>query len=272
MSENPQQFPRIGDQGRQPRVDGPYSPFELSYEIPNDQFGVEMDLLDSFEAQYPDEAPLLHGFLTRVKKFSGMQIQDLRLDRPVDGLRLTPEGYIDGEQHMILSNIALKRASAEDERLETLDGTTEELERYAASRDTLSVQEGDIPPYSRAMIDGVYALVGAQVVHTRKEDGAGLVVRKGMYHGEPVYFEEMSRRSESNGVTSYTLAMLDEKHALFDINDELYGDDLQECMRLTGLSRYDVLAMNRSGEITRGDFREQAVLIQAVEGAMTVED
>lgn len=64
---------------------------------------------------------------------------------------------------------------------------------------------GELPLETVALLGGLYALTGAEIVTESDEGKRHSVIRKGQYGGQPVYFRE-------------TLSMYDEDHPVFEVS------------------------------------------------------
>jgi hypothetical protein len=144
------------------------------YDMPEDQVGFEMELVDRYRRQFPDAELVLTQALADLQSVTSEL--NPNSDKGASNLMLKmPDG---------LSKAELYKMS-ESERSEAL---------VATQGVTLIADE--LPPETRAVMEGLYGLTGATIVNTPDDPlndrpNFDYVLRRGTYHGREIYFQEL---------------------------------------------------------------------------------
>lgn len=161
--------------------------------LPEDQVAFEHGFSLEFAMRFPEAVPLFRGVMINLNRAAGLADQSLEglyqegmeaadpeeARRLYDLLRrpLGPNG-------MAAIELTLYRPPGEQE-------TPYERYRFDIER-ILHVIESDMSPYSRALLDGLYGLVGTQVLRDDHAAGrsAGTVLLQGHYLNTSIYIAE----------------------------------------------------------------------------------
>jgi len=175
-----------------PESEKPTAGLAAVYDMPADQVGSEMDLVDSYRRQFPESELVMQQALASLQSVTSELSPDS--DRGASNLILKmPDGLSQAELDEMSE---LERSEA----LATTQGAT--------------LIDDRLPPETQALMESLYALTGATVLnkHDPLNDrpAFGYVLRHGMYHGQEVYFEELyiKHNPRGRGGVTFTAAIL----------------------------------------------------------------
>ncbi len=193
--------------------------FHERYELPEDQMAAEFALIDEIKDQFPDQIEALEYNLDQIKRFAGFDIPSGLI--PVEGHEDNPNRLpLDENGNLILGNQGLSKLYMQ---MPAVDMQKEDFEKLGQTQQTIYQMEkgglivaGELPIFTKKMLDGIYGLVGA-TVEDIKSDSQGRAVeilRKGTYHGSPIYIRqsishyETSVRKETTLLETFTSATI----------------------------------------------------------------
>ncbi len=184
-------------------VDG----FAEQYATPEDQVSAEFALIDKFTQEFPDQLDVLIEDLNIIKTHAGFSVPS----------GLEPMKGEDNENHpnalphdengqLIRSGKGVDRLFLQNPAPEIDPDYFKKLKesdqlRFSIERTGIAVFL-DLPLPTKALLDGLYDLIGAEVIGVegpnQRESG---IMRRGTYNGEPVYLKTLmtTYRSEYPG-------------------------------------------------------------------------
>lgn len=176
-------------------------PRERAFPFPEDQLGFEAQFTGEYQARFPDAVPLLEGAMAALHRATG--IPDSPLKKLEGSVSNDKEQPVTGEEREKVNELLNQPLSPT--RMTTIELTmptepkqqASPQERYRSQLEqALFVLEADMPHESRALLDGLYGLIGAQVLRNDHDTGQqeGNVLVRGTYMGQVVYFSEEFRR------------------------------------------------------------------------------
>jgi hypothetical protein len=190
----------------QPGFERVLSPREHSFPLPEDQVAHEHEFALEFAARFPEATPLFRAAMIGLHRAAGLP------DQGIDGLPTLPEGMEPAESGKARWVLDLMRQPLAANGFIAIELTLPSgrngkpetgYEQYRAAIESgLHVLENDMPPYGRALLDGLYGLTGTQVLRDDHTTGqpAGAVLLKGNYLGKDIYIAEHFRPIEPSAL------------------------------------------------------------------------
>jgi hypothetical protein len=170
------------------------------YESPPDQMSFEMNLVDSYRQRFPESITILEQALGGIQSVTS---------------ELNPNSE-SGASNMVLKMPAgLTKAE--------LDSMSENARAaaWASAQGVELTADGELPSETQALVEGIYALTGAQVLDLpdgfiSKLPTFDYVLRRGVYQGKEIYFEELYRHdgSPDRNKIGFNLAVLGQRSNL----------------------------------------------------------
>ena len=131
--------------------------------------------------------------------------------------------------------------------------------------DDMNLIIGDIPPESRALIEGIYELVGARVMRDDHQDqeSEGVVIRQGEYQGQPIYMEEIYATAAGSYDNQPTLRvrLLNQETARQELDDLTYTQRAQFLV-ISGLQKGRYFDAVEAHGVTRENYLDVAHLLE----------
>ncbi|HZL07934.1 MAG TPA: FHA domain-containing protein, partial [Candidatus Dormibacteraeota bacterium] len=180
-------------QPAKPESEKPTAGLDPVYDRPADQVAFEMELVDNYRQQFPEAELILRQALADLQSVTSELNPDS--DKGASNLMLKmPDGISKAELD----------AMSEIDRSEAL-----------VSTQGVTLIDDNLPPETRAVMDGLYGLTGATEVNTRDDPlndrpAFDYVLRRGMYHGKEIYFQELYIRNNarSRGGVMFTASIV----------------------------------------------------------------
>lgn len=177
--------------------------FADEYPLPDDQLSAEFQFVDDFSRSFPESTDLLHIGLGDVQRAAGIGIPKYKIESPSVPMAQAL-GHSD-QGGMLPSSTPSQFAKL---RLH--------LPRDEATADNTQdgwLVVGEMPPESRALVDGIYALVGAKRIADGLAEGEiYTIMRQGKYQDASIYFEEKYDH-RSNGDPTFMVMLVDQENA-----------------------------------------------------------
>lgn len=232
---------------------------------PVDQLQYELELVDSFKAQFPEQAPILNHALDELKRRtgwgipSGIVLQSVVSDNaevpPVDELGHLSIDHTKGGRGVLQLSMPSQMSPDEFKKLNSYDEAVFSMQRHG----TTAV--GEVPRHARVMLDGLYDLTESQVVRDDLAEGAksGVVIRRGVYHDEPIYFEEDHGKMNigSNTIDTFQVTIVHGPEAEKAIY-ALSRAEEKEFSEMAGLDRFQAMETILGNDIDKRNFRDVA--------------
>lgn len=238
--------------------------FPDTYQVPLDQFGFEMDMRERYTQQFPEMEEVLNLAIQDVQRASGMNIPKYRVseaDREAsDAAGINDElGFLNAPLTPRAFDTMLIRHPVDysDDQIAAMSDRERMLAEVTHTGHHIV---GELPPESRRLIDEIYTLTGATVARSGRDDNEthGHVIRRGEYHGTPVYFQEMySDTSFHDGQPTFKLCIIGNELA-----EELIVRPSQaeqrEFIEISGIDRMDLRHFMAENHVTRDNYRQIA--------------
>lgn len=180
----------------------PYSgSFKEYYELPLDQEATESALTDSIKEKFPDQIEAFEYNMKRIKMHAGFDV-------PSGLVAVEGQDYgdnplpVDGDGHVkygkpITSKLQLQMPAVDIPVEEYKKLGSDEQAIYQMERGGMVVA-GELPLFTREMLEGIYSLIGAKVEEVRSTGNNTETVRRGMYHSSPIFISQHETRYITN--------------------------------------------------------------------------
>jgi hypothetical protein len=238
--------------------------FANSYPVPADQAAFESSLIDSYESQFPESAALMHDALDELKRFSGADIPKYRVAKKQEDLA-KDQGDVDEQGQFgspdtryALSSLSLKMYK---DPAEQDISNMSEYEKAEANRTSNGMSIiGELPPETTALLNGIYSLIGAETVRDDRAQGEehGVVLRRGVYNGSPVYIKERYTDNSFWQGKSTLSVVIENEHRGKITETGLSETQLHDFMDMSGIGLGEVHTIISEDGITSANYKDYA--------------
>jgi hypothetical protein len=211
------------------------------YPVPENQLMSELELVETFSAAFPQSDGLIEEALTNLSKVTGNHTSVETMNEEAEALE---------EARLAITNPGARDDSGF--RYPTLDelGDCHYDDGYYVS--------GKMPAHTIALLHGMYGLIGAETIRDDKSEGEtdGLVVRRGIYHGETVYAVEQFDHSEQD--TALECVRLCSEDGIDRYWNQLAASERQHFLEVSGITTLKYHDAIRTHGVTRDNYEQIA--------------
>lgn len=118
---------------------------------------------------------------------------------------------------------------------------------------------GELPPESRALLDGIYGLIGAKILRDDHEadEPSGKVVRQGTYNDKPVYIAEYYDHYQDGRPGKLHVFVMGEKQAKLSL-EALTDRERDEFRAISGITHGEFRHVHEKHGVTHANYRDVA--------------
>lgn len=118
---------------------------------------------------------------------------------------------------------------------------------------------GEMPQESKALLDGIYGLIGAKTLRDDREAGepSGKVIRQGTYNGKPIHIAEYYDHPQDGKPDKLHVFVMGEKQAKLSL-EALTDRERDEFRRVSGITYGEFRHVHEGHGVTHTTYRDIA--------------